>query len=679
MIKFYAPGLFSRVFVAFEDREERNGTRVRKALKAFEALKASAMVAVFVILAACVAMPGEAFAFSVNYTGDQAGEGGLAGVIGSDPGALSEVKAKAAKAANFIDSFQRYAAATYKKKALDAGELKSRGRVNVNGGFRFDARGDVVNFTTRNMAANQYEQITADCVRVGKNCYIYQARGVSVSEYYLDRLVTEFDGCIYPNNTANFGFEWKPGVDGDEHITLLLMDIKDGMEHTSAYVAGYFFAGDEYPKAQVPHSNEREMIYLDVVQGGFNDDENFRRFCRTIAHEFQHAIHWHHDASEMTWLNEMMSEYAALVNNYGHPGQINAYFKAPDTSLIAWRADRGIQNYGAIYMFGYYLIRTVVAVYAKNDPAAAGRFTRALVASPEHGIASVLATLKLFGVNRNFKDIYLDWLTANAVNNQAVSKRFGYDANLAGAIKFKYNVHGALPVASQAGALDAYGGLYAVFSVDPEFLKKANGGVEVPLSGLQSGGYAFKIAAERTDDQGGNQLIGRLIKIKIDGTYSGDDFIIGPDNNYIFTVPGFPAEYKTLIFVFGIVASEQLTVSRPTYRYSYAFVPIASSARYMVSAYRRLGADQGLSAASRAAAYETLSNDILSSLSTAEGAAEFEGLAKTLPAGERADLVKMLGEVKNKPAFRRLQDENTRGARPASEIIDALIESAGKY
>ncbi|HOT75755.1 MAG TPA: hypothetical protein PK467_08220, partial [Candidatus Wallbacteria bacterium] len=418
----------------------------------------------------------------------------------------------------------------------------------------------------------------------------------------------------------------------------------------------------------------REMIYLDVVQGSFNDEANFKRFCRTISHEFQHAIHWHHDASEITWLNEMMSEYSAFINNYGHPGQINAFFKLPDTSLIAWRNDRGVPNYGAIYMFGYYLIRTVVAIYAKNDPAALQKFTQALVASPEHGVASIMSTLKSFGINKNFKDIYLDWLTANAINSQTVSKRFGYDSRLSNYLPIKRNVHGSLPVVNAGGAFDVYGGLYIVFSVDPEYLKAANNGGAVAVSGIAPGGYALKIAVQRTDELGGNQLIGRLLKIKIDGTYSGDDFIIGPDNNYTFTVPAFPLEYKTLIFTFGMIGSEQLAVNKPTYKYSYSFVPIASSARYMVSAYKRLAADRTLGEPARAAAYETLSNDILASLSTQKGAAEFEEMIKTLPAEEKHDLINMLDDVKKKPAFKKLQNESGKNSESAG-AIDFLLKN----
>lgn len=597
--------------------------------------------------------PGEVFAFSVNYIdNDSGGAGGL----NVDISAAAEAKARAVRAADFFDSFAKHAASSYTKQAPGQAELKSRGRIDANGKFRYDVRGDVLNFYTRNLASSQYEQITADCVRTGKNCYIYKARGVEVAESYLDRLVKEFDENIYPVNTANFGFEWKPGIDNDNHITLLLLDIKDGMEHTNAYVAGYFFAGDEFSRAQVPHSNEREMMYLDVVQGGFNDEQNFKRFCRTISHEFQHAIHWHHDDKEMTWLNEMLSEYSAFINNYGHPGQINAFFKMPDTSLIAWRGDRGLQNYGAIYMFGYYLVRTVVAVYSKNDPGALQKFTKALVANKQRGIASVISTLSQLGINKNFKDIYLDWLTANAINNQAVSKRFGYDKYMTARLPVKRNVHGALPVSSVSGTLDAYGGLYAVFSVDPQYLKDANNGAAVAISGVAQGGYAFKIAVERTDDMGGNQLIGRLLKIKIDGSYSGDDFIIGPDNNYTFTVPAFPLEYKTLVFIFGIISSETLAEKRPTYKFNYCFVPISSSARYMVSAYKRLKSETGVSAEALNAAYEALSSDIIASLKTQKGAAEFDEMLKTLPEGEKIDVMNVIKEVKTRPAYKKLQD-----------------------
>ena len=71
----------------------------------------------------------------------------------------------------------------------------------------------------------------------------------------LDILSQEFENKIYPNLTSVFGSEWKPGVDGDEKITILFQSLREG-------AGGYFKEADEYLKLQIPNSNEKEMIYL---------------------------------------------------------------------------------------------------------------------------------------------------------------------------------------------------------------------------------------------------------------------------------------------------------------------------------------------------------------------------------------------------------------------------------
>jgi len=559
---------------------------------------------------------------------------------------------------HYFDDFQRRAATTYKKASLTRTEMRSRGRLDISDAFRFDVQGNVQNFWTRNIAANQNEEIGATCARAGKNCYIYVANNVKVEDAYLDRLLTEFDNNIYANDTACFGSEWKPGIDNDNHVTLLLLDIKDGMEGSNAFVAGYFFAGDEYSKSQYPNSNEREMIYMDVVQGAINNEAGFKRFCGTIAHEFQHMIHWHNDAKETTWVNESMAQYASFVNGYGHPGQISAYFKAPDTSLTAWRKDRGLANYGAIYMFSYYLVHVVVDLASGGDRQKKLSFTRALVSNPAHGIDGVVSTLAAFGVTKPFNDIYLDWLTTNAVNNKKISKRFGYGDQMAQYLPVARRVHGSFPVNRMAGTLDAYGGLYIVCSVDPEYLKNANLGADVQIAGIQNGGYVLHMSLA-TGQSGGAQLKGRLLKVKFDGTYSGDDFIIGPDNNYAFAVPGFPSEYKTLIFTFGVVAPEQAAAAAPTYNYAYDFVPANTNLRYMVSAYNQLASDGAMSATNKQALMNDITGGILASIATNEGAEEFSKIVAGMNETQKPSCARLLGEIKKKAAFESVQSPNT--------------------
>jgi len=52
----------------------------------------------------------------------------------------------------------------------------------------------------------------------------------------LKNLGREFDNKIYPTLTSRFGFEWKPGIDKDEKITVLIHPMVEG-------AGGYFNNG----------------------------------------------------------------------------------------------------------------------------------------------------------------------------------------------------------------------------------------------------------------------------------------------------------------------------------------------------------------------------------------------------------------------------------------------------
>src|SRR5262249_28450689 len=142
---------------------------------------------------------------------------------------------------------------------------------------------------------------------------------------------------------AAFGASWKPGRDGDLHLTVLNGHIPG--------VAGYYSAADEYPPEANPYTNQRRMVYMNVdavVPGTPN-------YVAVLAHEFQHALHWNAVREEDSWVNEGLSELSTHVNGY-RVSSLGGFAKEPDTQLNAWpKAPNLDSHYGASYLFMLYL------------------------------------------------------------------------------------------------------------------------------------------------------------------------------------------------------------------------------------------------------------------------------------------------------------------------------------
>lgn len=315
-------------------------------------------------------------------------------------------------------------------------------RVKSNPETRVYKVGDVETFWTKNIVENKFEQTRAILKLVGKHCYIFLEEGKSLPQEALVKLQKQFDDNIYPTNTRNFGFEAKPGIDGDERITLLMFDIKDGFNGQGGFVGGYFFAGDQFLNANIPanyniKSNEREMFYLDI----YPSDPTKDRFLATIAHEFQHMIHFNQDSREMTWVNEACSQIAPYLCGFGHASQILSYMKTPDNSLIAWSDAQMLANYGQVYLWNYYIYNRFV-----RDNASRNDFFKKLVASKQTGVKGYIEALKPLG--KGMTDTFLKFMVANYINDPRLGKdgEYAYDNSLGKMI---------LPVSETVSALPA--------------------------------------------------------------------------------------------------------------------------------------------------------------------------------------------------------------------------------
>ena len=262
-----------------------------------------------------------------------------------------------------------------------------------------------------------YDYDQAKMLAIGTNCYVYvfkslfnamggEASARTIAEGFRD----EFENKIYPNNVLYFGdpdggVSGLDDIDGDHHVTILL-------DSLDAYVAGYFNPINEYTQEYLndhgmssSKSNEREMVYVDWTQT-----------AGVLSHEFQHLIHFNYDQAEFLFVDEGCAEFSKYLNDYDMTDNLtyfatNFFFKNPEDSLLYWNYyDVSPENvrtdYGGAYIFIFYIAEKY-GVDAIKD----------LVADLDHGAASIEDAVQGQGHFLSFNEIYLNWITAVAIDD----------------------------------------------------------------------------------------------------------------------------------------------------------------------------------------------------------------------------------------------------------------------
>jgi immune inhibitor A len=269
---------------------------------------------------------------------------------------------------------------------------------------------DQESFSVRNTSTNRVTEISATLVYSTPVAYIWVQSDQEFDRAGLQRSADRFSSITYPNVVNAFGSEWRPGVDNDERLHILYnVAMGDG-------VSGYFSGSDEYTRAVLPFSNQKEMFYINLL--AINRSQNYAALDTTLAHELQHMIHWHMDRGEELWINEGLSEYAQQVAEFAVGGAFTAAFTAdPDLQLTSWGTVNGNRpHYGAAYLFIVYLAQQF------GPPAIAN-----LVADPDNGMSSVTNALASVGAELDGEQLFADWVAANYAD-QALAEdgRYGY-------------------------------------------------------------------------------------------------------------------------------------------------------------------------------------------------------------------------------------------------------------
>jgi len=289
-----------------------------------------------------------------------------------------------------------------------------------------EVRADQVGESQRFYVSKEYdlkdrEQITAILRKVTPQLYFYidddwwntlLLSEKEKKEEALSQLSKEFETNIYPIMTPLYGTEWKPGIDKDERITILIQQMEEK-------AGGYFNEGDGHPQSIVPNSNEREMIYLNSK----NVESNLMKSC--LSHEFTHLITFNQKdkkqgVTEEIWLNELRAEYSPTLLGYDSEFEgsylqqrVKVFITNPSDSLTEWIGEKA--DYGVISLFGQYLVDHYgVKILADS------------LQSKEVGIPSINYALEKNKISKDFSQIFTDWTITVVTNDCSFGENFCY-------------------------------------------------------------------------------------------------------------------------------------------------------------------------------------------------------------------------------------------------------------
>jgi hypothetical protein len=273
-----------------------------------------------------------------------------------------------------------------------------------------------------------FDLVPSTCRAVGEHCYVFVEDalwGTNVNQAAVDSVRLAFDSRtpanpnkgIYQTDTEVFGNP--PNFDGDDKIIILILDIKDsfGVDGQASYIAGYFYAYNEYPKAEYPYSNEGEIYFMDAVQANLLDEDGLQDALSTCAHEFQHMIHYNYLPKALTFINEAWSLGAEIINGYAAYAP-TLYANYYDYYTFDWGGD--LKDYSRGSRFALYL-------YEQFGTSIFGEYLKYCQSNNSVGLAGLNGALSVVGSTRDYSAIMEDWFIANYVNDKNINTEWGYE------------------------------------------------------------------------------------------------------------------------------------------------------------------------------------------------------------------------------------------------------------
>jgi hypothetical protein len=255
-------------------------------------------------------------------------------------------------------------------------------------------------------------------------------------------LLSEYDGNMYPEETAFFG---TPDFhDGSASLlevwgyvpegyydnaagrqVVLVSNVRDDSYYDYTYpnyIAGFYSSTFEA-------YFDRNVMSIDAYDWANRVGPDGGRpylYEGVFAHEYQHLLHDDYDGDEVNWVNEGLSMFAEFLTGYAEGNDPYSTFERfPENSLTAWGDQGGreiVADYGLVFLWHMYMYEHFGQDFIQ------GEFHNAL-----NDISSINDTLSTLGYSETFDEIYHDFAIATVVDSAKSDYQYGFmnhDVNL---------------------------------------------------------------------------------------------------------------------------------------------------------------------------------------------------------------------------------------------------------
>ena len=290
-----------------------------------------------------------------------------------------------------------------------------------------DTLGSIKNFFTYNFVTKSYNTVYAKLLSKGTRIQIWvdttELANNHASQGVADTLLNSLENktpAASRDSTKGIVrldeqyFGNPPNKDGDNLTDFLIYDIKDGWNGNTVttFTGGYFDPDDQ---KDIANSNKKDLLYIDSYPGIFsNGTRNATGPLSTLAHEYQHLIHYNYDKKEVTFVNEGLSEFASVISGYQLRSP-SLFFEDTDISLFDW------DNKSPSVLYDYSRAALFTLYYNEQFGDSVLKKVVQDTLTGIKGLDNVFSNYK-----SNLISVFQNFTVANYLNDRSVDTSYGY-------------------------------------------------------------------------------------------------------------------------------------------------------------------------------------------------------------------------------------------------------------